>query len=239
MDSDAVVDALRHSPLLGVFLTLLAYRIAIAVNRRFHGHPLSNTVLVGALLVIAAMLAFDIGWEDYRHGAGMLQMLLGPATVALAVPLYNAFAKLKRAALALSVTLVAGGLTGIVSGALLAQYFGLPKTLVLSLMPRSVTTPIAMGIAERIGGIPDLSTAFVIVTGVLGAVAVKPLMRLAGTRDDRVAGFATGIAAHGIGTARVVLMSETAGAFAGLAMGLNGLFTAIVIPFLLGWIGRG
>lgn len=235
MNTEEMLAALRHSPLTGLFLTLLAYRLAIAVNRRFHGHPLSNTVLVGALLVVAALLVLDLPWEAYRQGAGMLQMLLGPATVALAVPLYNAFAKLKRAALALCVTLVAGGLTGILAGSVMARAFGLPEVLVLSLLPRSVTTPIAMGIAERIGGIPDLATAFVIVTGVIGAVLVKPLARLVGAQDDRVVGFATGIAAHGIGTARVVLISETAGAFAGLAMGLNGVFTAIVIPLVLAW----
>ncbi|MBI3145410.1 MAG: LrgB family protein [Pseudogulbenkiania sp.] len=236
MNAGAALVWLRGSPLFGLLLTLLAYRLAMSCNRRAHGHPLTNTVLLGSVLVIAVLLASGIRPDEYMKGAQFIQFLLGPATVGLAIPLYHNLARLKRAATPLTLTLLAGGLTGIVSALGLGMAFGLPREILLSLMPRSVTTPIAMGIAENIGGIPALAVTFVIVSGIFGAVIVKPLFSRLRLDDDLVMGVATGISAHGIGTARVFLLSETAGAFAGLAMGLNGLVTAVLVPVVLGLI---
>ena len=228
-------DALSRiatSPMAGIFITLLAYKLAIVLNRRCHGHPLANTVLVGTLLVIVLVLVFGISYDAYMEGGRFILLLLGPATVALAVPLYHNLPKLKRAAAPLAIALLTGSLAGILSAWWMAQGLGLAPSVALSLMPRSVTTPIAMGVAESIGGIPALTATFVIVSGILGAMLVKPLFSYLGGRDPVVLGFATGIAAHGIGTARVFQLSETAGAFAGLAMGLNGLLTAVLVPLI-------
>jgi len=221
-----------HSPLTGLFLTLLAYRLALALNRRCHGHPLTNTVLIGMVLVIAALSASGMSYEQYMQGARFIHLLLGPATVALAVPLYNNFLRLRKSAVALLSTLVIGGLVGILTGGLLGMAVGLPRPVLLSLLPRSVTTPIAMGIAEQVGGIPSLAAAGVILTGIVGAVMLKWLKQRFPHFDDVTLGFATGIAAHGIGTARALQYSETAGAFSGLAMGLNGLVTAVLVPLV-------
>lgn len=229
---NAVLLWLRHSPLTGLFLTLAAYRLALALNRRCHGHPLTNTVLVGMLLVMAVLLACGIDYDQYMQGARFIHLLLGPATVALAVPLYDNFLRLRKSAPALLITLFVGGVVGILGGALTGTLAGLPRPVLLSLLPRSVTTPIAMGIAEQIGGIPPLAAAFVILTGILGAVMLKSLRRLFPKFDELTIGFATGIAAHGVGTARALQYSETAGAFAGLAMGLNGLVTAVLVPVI-------
>ena len=224
---------LRQSPLTGIFLTLLAYRVALSISRRYHGHPLANTVLVGAGLLIVSLLALGLSFDEYFRGASFIQFLLGPVTVALAIPLYNNLARLKRSAFAILCSIVVGSVAGVASAVLIAVAFDLPPQIVLSLAPRSATTPIAIGVAEAIGGIPTLAAAFVIVTGIIGAVLARPLLALLRMNDDVVLGVATGIAAHGIGTARVFQISETAGAFAGLAMGLTGLVTAVVAPLLV------
>ncbi|WP_235930177.1 LrgB family protein [Craterilacuibacter sinensis] len=227
---------IASSPMAGIFITLLAYKLAILLNKRCHGHPLTNTVLVGSLIVITLLLLSGISYERYMEGGRFILLLLGPATVALAVPLYHNLPKLRRAAGPLAIALCLGALAGILTALYLGQGLDLPHNVVLSLLPRSVTTPIAMGVSEAIGGIPALSATFVIVSGILGAVLVKPLFTWLGWRDDMVLGFATGLAAHGIGTARVFQLSETAGAFAGLAMGLNGLLTAVLVPLVVSWL---
>ena len=226
-------DWLRQSPLTGIFLTLLAYRVALIFSRRYHGHPLANTVLLGAALLISMLLLLGLSFDEYFKGASFIQFLLGPVTVALAVPLYNNLGRLKRSGVAILASIVIGSMAGVISAVLIASAFGLPREIVLSLAPRSATTPIAIGVAEAIGGIPTLAAAFVIVTGIIGAVLAKPLLRLLRMDDDIVLGVATGISAHGIGTARVFQISETAGAFAGLAMGLTGFVTAVITPFLV------
>lgn len=234
-----ISDALREvaaSPVFGIFLTLLAYKLALLLSRRCHGHPLANPVLVGSALVIASLLLLDVSYDAYMAGGKFILLLLGPATVALAVPLYHNLPRLQRAAGPLALTLLVGCVAGIGGAWWFGRAFDLPASIVLSLVPRSVTTPIAMGVAESIGGVPTLAATFVIVSGIFGAVVVKPLFARLHWHDEMVLGFATGLAAHGIGTARVFQISELAGAFAGLAMGLNGLLTAVLAPLLLAYL---
>lgn len=231
--STTVWEWLRHSPLTGVLLTVGAYRLALDVSRRCHGHPLANTVLVGAVLVLSGLAVTGMDVREYMIGASYLQFLLGPVTVALAIPLYHNLARLRQHGGVILISLLAGSVCGVVSAVWLGRWFGLPESIVLSLAPRSVTTPIAMGVSEAIGGMPELTAGFVIVTGIIGAVFAWPIARGLQVRDDLTLGVATGMAAHGIGTARVFQLSETAGAFAGLAMGLAGLLTALLAPWLL------
>lgn len=227
---------LKQSPLTGILLTLLCYRLALSICRRYHGHPLANTVLIGAGMLVGILLLLGLSFENYAHGGNLIQFFLGPVTVALAVPLYNNLGRLKRQAFAIMMTIIVGSMAGIVSAVLFAQWFELPQQVVLSLVPRSATTPIAIAIAESIGGIPVLAATFVIVTGIIGAAIAKPLLGRLKMDDDITLGVATGITAHGIGTARVFQLSETAGAFAGLAMGLTGLLTAVLAPLLLPYL---
>jgi predicted murein hydrolase (TIGR00659 family) len=228
----AALDWMIHAPLTGLFLTLLAYRVALGLNRRCHGHPLTNSVLIGMLLVMAVMQLTGMSYEQYMQGAKFIHLLLGPATVALAVPLYDNFLRLRKSALALLITLAIGSVAGILSGGLLGSLFGMPHQVLLSLLPRSATTPIAMAVAEQVGGIPSVAAACVIVTGIGGAAMFKWLKARFPVLDDVTLGFATGIAAHGVGTARALQYSETAGAFSGLAMGLNGLVTSLLVPLI-------
>ncbi|WP_174874996.1 LrgB family protein [Vogesella oryzae] len=234
--SGGALEWVRHSPLSGVLLTLLAYRIALIFSRRYHGHPLANTVLLGAVIVVLTLLALGMDFQQYMLGAGFIQFLLGPVTVALAVPLYNNLGRLRRNAVTILFCILLGSASGVLTAVLCGQLFGMPHQVLLSLAPRSVTTPIAMGVSEVLGGIPALTATFVIVTGIIGAVFARPVARLCGVKDDVVLGVATGVAAHGIGTARVFQLSETAGAFAGLAMGMTGLFTALLAPLLVHYL---
>jgi len=162
-----------------------------------------------------------------------VHFLLGPATVALAVPLYANFDRLKKNLVPIAGGLVAGSLAAVLSALGIGWALGASRESLLSLAPKSVTTPIAMGIAEKLGGLPSLTAVLVVATGILGAVLARSTLNLLRIEDHAVRGFAVGVAAHGIGTARAFQVSETMGAFAGLAMGLNGLLTAFLFPLLV------
>jgi predicted murein hydrolase (TIGR00659 family) len=224
---------LAASPLLGLTLTLVAYQGAYWLYRRAGFNPLLNPVLVAVAMLVAALHFTDTSYRTYFDGAQFVHFLLGPATVALAVPLYLQFGRLRRLALPLACALLAGSLAAIATAVGVAWMLGAADATLLSIAPKSVTAPIAMGIAEKIGGIPSLTAVMVIMTGVSGAMMAKFLLDALGIRDHGIRGFAVGVAAHGIGTARAFQVSEQAGAFAGLAMGLNGLLTALLMPLLL------
>jgi putative effector of murein hydrolase len=149
------------------------------------------------------------------------------------VPLFRNLAQVRRALWPIGIALLAGSLTAIVSGVGIASLLGADRETLLSLAPKSITTPVAMGVAEEIGGLPSLTAVLVVLTGTFGALVALPLFRLLGVRESAAQGFSLGLTAHGIGTARAFTVDELAGAFAGLAMGLNALVTAIAIPLLL------
>lgn len=224
---------LARTPLLWLALTLAAYLLASDVARRSGNHPLCNPVLIATLLLIGLLTLSGTSYADYFAGAQFIHFLLGPATVALAVPLARSLAQLRRLMLPLLLALLVGSLVAIGSTGLLGQLLGLDGLTIRSLLPRSVTTPIAMGVAEQIGGEPALTAALVILTGMIGAVIANDLLRLLRIEAPAVRGFAIGLAAHGIGTARALQLNAEAGAFAGLAMSLNGILTAIILPLLV------
>jgi predicted murein hydrolase (TIGR00659 family) len=227
---------LEASPLLGLTLTLLAYQAALQVHKRCGGHPLANPVLLAVSALVALLWITDTPYRTYFDGAQFVHFLLGPATVALAIPLYVQLGRLKRMALPLLGALLVGSLTAALSAVAIGRLLGASTTTQLSLAPKSVTTPIAMGIAERIGGLPSLTAVLVIMTGILGAISARTIYRWLHIDDDAVRGFALGIASHGIGTARAFQESEQMGAFAALAMGLNGLMTALLLPVVIPWV---
>ena len=232
---------LSASPLLGLTLTLLAYVAAVRINRLAGRHPLANPVLLAVLALVVLLSVTHTPYRKYFDGAQFVHFLLGPATVALAIPLYAQFGRLKRMAGPLLLALFAGSLTAVISAVVVARLLGASAATLQSLAPKSVTTPIAMGIAERLGGLPSLTAVLVILTGVLGAVGARYVHALLKIEDPAVRGFAIGVASHGIGTARAFEESEQSGAFAALAMGLNGLLTAAMLPVLmpplLRWLG--
>lgn len=226
---------LAATPLMGLTLTLLVYLVAVALNRRCKGHPLANPVLLGVAFLALILTLTGVSYSRYFEGAQFVHFLLGPATVALALPLYAQFNRVKALAIPAGVSLFVGSVIAILSAMLIAWMGNASWSSVLSLAPKSITTPIAMGVSEKIGGLPSLTAVLVIVTGILGAAVCEPWLKWLSVRDHAAQGFAIGMSAHGIGTARAFFMSEEAGAFAALAMGLNGLLTALLVPALVPW----
>ncbi len=221
---------LSQSPLLWLTVTVLTYALADAVSLATRRHPLANPVLHSMWIVGAVLLVTGTSYTTYFAGAQFVHFLLGPATVALAVPLYENRKAVAAAILPMLAALVAGSVTAIVSVVVLAEAAGLPRDIVLSLAPKSVTAGVAMGISEALHADPSLTAVSVILTGIMGAIIVTPLMNRAGITDFRARGFAAGIAAHGIGTARAFQVDAIAGVFSGIAMSLNALVTSLLVP---------
>lgn len=228
---------LAASPLLGLTVTLVAYVLGDRLYRRAKMHPLLNPVLLAVAFLVALLLLTGTPYATYFEGAQFVHFLLGPATVALAVPLYFNRAKLRRLWLPLLGGLVAGSITAAVSAIGIAWLLGGSGETLLSLAPKSVTAPVAMGIAEKLGGLPSLTAILVVATGILGAVLGPMTLNLLRVRDQATRGFALGVTAHGIGTARAFQESEQAGAFSGLAMALNALATAVLLPVIVRLLG--
>lgn len=226
---------LTQTPLLWLTVTLAAYAVADAVAQRAGRHPLANPVLISVVLVGGMLVASGTEYRTYFQGAQFIHFLLGPATVALALPLWEHRALVMRSAVPMLAALVAGSVTAAVSAIGIARLLGAPDAVVVAIAPKSVTAGVAMSISEGMGGDPALTAVLVIMTGILGALIVTPLMDALGIRDYRARGFAVGLASHGIGTARAFQVDPVAGTFAGIAIGLNAVMTALVVPWLAGW----
>ena len=236
MSADSMTEIwvyLSAQPLVWLTLTLAAYLIAVTLHRKAGGHPAANPVLISVAILVALLLATDTPYQRYFDGAQFVHFLLGPATVALAVPLHGQLKRLVAMGGPILVALVVGSLVAGLSAYTIGALLGASAPTLASLAPKSVTTPIAMGIAERLGGLASLTAVFVILTGIFGAIFADGLLRRLGVKDEASIGFALGLASHGIGTARAFQLSEQTGAFAALAMGLNGLLTALTLPWLL------
>jgi len=221
---------LSEGPLLWLTVTLMAYLAAERISLLAGRAPLANPVLLAVILLAVTLWATGTEYETYFEGAQFVHFLLGPATVALAVPLHANLGRVRQALVPMLAALLAGSLTAISVALGIGWLMGLEMQALSSLAPKSATAPVAMGVAERIGGAPALTAVLVILTGVIGAIVVSPLMTILRIRDWRARGFALGVAAHGIGTARAFQVNETAGAFSGIGMGLNAILTAILAP---------
>ena len=235
-DLHAIWVYLAETPLLWLTATLVAYAVADAVSAALGRHPLANPVVLAAGLLIGLLAATRTSYQDYFEGAQFVHFLLGPATVALAVPLWRNRARVRANLAPICAALLAGSLTAILSAAGIAWALGAPEAVVASVAVKSTTAPIAMAIAENLGGVPALAAVLVVLTGILGAVIVTPLMNALKVTDYAARGFAVGVASHGIGTARAFQVSEEAGVFAGIAMGLNGALTAalfLLLPLMI------
>lgn len=229
---------LAASPLLGLSMTLCAYLAAQRIGAWCNGAPIANPVAIAIAIVVGILSLSGMSYERYFAGAQFVHFLLGPATVALAVPLVRQLPRLRQHWLPLMSALLAGCVTAIVSVVVMARLLGATPALIATLAPKSVTSPIAMAVAERLGGLPSLTAALVIGTGIFGAMFATWLFHGLRVRSDAARGFAMGLAAHGIGTARAFQLSPEMGAFAGLAMGLNGALTALLAPWLVPLVTR-
>ena len=225
---------LSGSPLLALTLTLCAYQIGLLVHERCGSHPLANPVAIAIVIVAATITAIRMPYSKYFEGAQFVHFLLGTATVSLAVPVYQGLSALRGRMLALGVTLAVGAVTSIVSAVAIARLLGADRFITGGLYAKSLTTPIAMGVAERIGASPTLTAVYAVSTGVLGAVLGRYLLDAVGCRVWWQRGFVIGIVAHGIGTSRAFAVHPEAGAYASLAMGLHGICAAVLLPWIVG-----
>lgn len=232
MDLQSLWVYLAARPLSALLFTLLAYQAGLWLYQRSGRRTWCNPVLIAVLLLSGLLKLSDTDYATYFEGAQFVHFLLGPATVALAVPIYRQWQAVRRSIGAIAMALTCGSATAITSALLVGWAAGATPAVLASLAPKSVTTPIAMSLAEYGGGLVSLTAVLVIVTGILGAMVGPPLLDLIRVRDPHARGLALGAAAHGIGTARAVQESTAAAAFAGLAIGLNGLATALLLPWI-------
>jgi predicted murein hydrolase (TIGR00659 family) len=217
-------------PLAGLFLTVAAYEASLAVGRMLGSPSWANPVL-GSIVIVGSVLSFaGESYADYFETAKFIHQLLAPAVVALAIPLHNNLALIRRSALAIASAIGVGSLAAALSTVIIARSLGADHGVILSLAPKSVTTPVAIGVSYEIGGIPELTTVAVIISGIFGAIVTVPLLRLFGITCPRAIGLAGGVAGHGITTARLLQIDETAGAFSGLAMGLSAIAVGTLMP---------
>ncbi|MDH5386910.1 MAG: LrgB family protein [Gammaproteobacteria bacterium] len=236
-DLAAIWVYLSATPLLGLTITLIAYSLAYRLYIYANSNPLLNPVLTSVIVLIILLVLTNTSYETYFAGGQFVHFLLGPATVALAIPLYQQCSKLRQLFIPVAITVISGVIIGAFSSIGIAWFLGASLQTQLSLSPKSVTAPVAMGISEQIGGLPSLTAVLVVVTGIIGATIGTKLFDLMRIKDDSVKGIAMGITAHGIGTARAFQVSPEMGAFSGLAMALSAFASAVILPWLLNLIG--
>jgi putative effector of murein hydrolase len=214
-----------------VTLTVLVYTIGLAIQRACRGAAVANPVLISILVISCLLKATGTSYQTYFAGGQFIHFLLGPATVALAVPLVKNLEHLKRNLLGVTI----GSLVSIVSGFALVELCGGTRQVALSMAPKAVTSPIAIDVAQAVGGIPALSAILAITSGIVVATFIQPLLPWVKTGDAHVFGLAAGNVGSGIGAAQAIRFNELAGAFASVAIALNGLLTALVVPVLVNW----
>jgi predicted murein hydrolase (TIGR00659 family) len=226
---------LASTPLFGLTATLVTYAIAQAFYDRLDRAPWANPVLWSVVCIGGLLVATGTPYPAYFAGAQFVHVLLGPAVVALAWPLWQRRAEVRRRGVALVLAALVGGLAAAGSAVLLAWMLGMPGEILRSLAPKSVTAPVAMGIAERLGGVPALAAVFAVITGIVGALSAKYLFNAMGIDSWAVRGFALGTSSHGIGAARALQVHEDAGAYAGIALGLQVLLASLLMPLIFRW----
>ena len=232
---DSIVEIwvyLSGSPLIALFITLVAYQIGLWAYQKAKQNPLVNPVAIAVILVASFIELIDMPYETYFQGAQFIHFLLGSATVALAIPIYRGIDSLKNRVIPLLVALLWGGAISIATGVGISTLLGADKNIIGAFYSKSVTAPIAMGIAERIGTSPTLTAIFAVCTGILGAILAPYVLNLLRIKPWWQRGFPTGVASHGIGASRAFSINVEAGAYASLAMGLHGIAGSIAIPLI-------
>lgn len=220
-----------------IALTFIVFLVSRLLQRRT-GIVFLNPILISIVVLIVVLSCFGIDYETYREGGDYIEFWLKPAVVALGVPLYRQLENIKKQLLPLLLAELAGCVVGIVSVVLVAEFLGATKEIVLSLAPKAVTTPIAMEIATAMGGIPSLTAAVVVCTGIFGGMAGFRMVKMSHIKSPIATGLSIGTAAHAVGTAAVMEeRGQRCGAFSSLGLTLNGLFTALLAPLILSWLG--
>lgn len=229
---------LWSQPLIFMLVCLLATIGVYAISRRLYfwlnQSPLLHPLTISTLVIALGLYFFQVDVVDYKRSITLLELLLGPATVALAVPLYNQLPVLRRLGFKVLLPIIIGGSLAPIIAWLSVYFLDTPLQLQMTMLVKSITTPLAMGTADLIGGTPELAAVIVILTGIVGATFAPWLIMLTKTDSEYSQGLALGSVAHVVGTSRALSISETCGAFATLGLCLNGIFTALLLPLLFG-----
>jgi predicted murein hydrolase (TIGR00659 family) len=220
------------TPAFGVILSLAAFEVGLLINRKTK-ISLLNPLLIALCIIISILKFFDISLDDYNRGGQVISFLLGPATVALAVPLYKNIQLLKKNALPILGGIFIGSSIGIASIILMSKVMKLDTVLGLSLIPKSITTPIGMEVSKQIGGLPEITVAAIIITGLTGAILAEAVFKLLKINDPVAVGIAIGTSSHALGTTKAIEMGEAEGAMSGLAIGIAGLMTVLIAPLMM------
>lgn len=219
-------------PLFALVLTLGAYLFGVEVQKRVR-NPLANPVLIAIVIIGVTLRLMHLSYQAYFTGAQFIHFMLGPATVALAIPMVRALEHMRRGFWPMMAALCAGSLVGLITGYGLVRLLGGSQAVALSMAPKSLTTPIAIAVSASIGGIPSLSAVLAIIGGILVAVSIDPLLHRLRIREPAARGLAAGTAGSGIGASRVIPQHTISAAFAGVAIGANGIITALLAPILV------
>ena len=226
------MNVIINSPLFGILLTLVAFEIGVTISKKFK-YSFLNPLLIANILIVGFLLLTGISLESYNVGGDYISVLLSPATVVLAVPLYKQISKLKQFWKPILAGIFAGSLTSMACVIAVSRLVGLSETLMLSLLPKSITIPMGSVVSEQIGGIPSVTIISIVITGITGAVAAPAVCRFCRIKHKVAQGIAIGTASHALGTTKAMEMGEVQGAMSSLSIGIAGLFTAIVAPIIL------
>ena len=229
------MNAIINSPLFGILLTLVAFEIGVTISKKFK-YSFLNPLLIANILIVGFLLTTGISLESYNVGGDYISVMLSPATVVLAVPLYRQISKLKQFWKPILAGIFAGSLTSLACVIVVSKLIGLSNTLMLSLLPKSITIPMGSVVSAQIGGIPSVTIIAITITGITGAVAAPAVCRFCRIKNKVAQGIAIGTASHALGTTRAMEMGEVQGAMSSLSIGVAGLFTAIVAPVIISLI---
>jgi len=233
MNIEALTTYITTTPLIWLLITLGSFKLGIIIYERFNKNPLLQPIIISYFIIICALFMTGVSYEEYFKSVEIIHFFLGPATVALALPLYNNLKYIKSLFFPILITLLIAGTFSIVLAVFLLWVLGAQLPTILSMTTKSITAPIAIITSEQIGAIPSLAVGFVIITGIIGAVLGTTIFKLLNIKHDTSKGFALGVISHGIGTARAIEISQKAAAFSALAMGLSGIVTAIFLPLIV------
>ena len=236
MNLDALIQYISSTPLTWLILTLGSFKLGIIIYEKFDKHTLLQPIIISYVIIMSALLITGVSYEEYFKGVEIIHFFLGPATVALALPLFNNLKHIKSLFVPIMITLVVAGVFSILISVGLLWVLDAKLPTILSMTTKSITAPIAIITSEQIGAIPSLAVGFVIITGIIGALLGTGIFKLMKIKHDTSKGFALGVISHGIGTARAIEISEKAAAFAALAMGLSGIFTAVFLPLVIQFV---
>jgi len=225
------MEIISH-PLFGIILTLGTFEVGKRIYNRFR-LPILNPILIAILLIVGVLMIFKIPLASYESGSNMLSLFLGPVTVILAVPLYKQLDLLKSHLFPILIGVTVGAITSITSVVILGKVMGLEKVLLLSMAPKSITTPIGMELSKNIGGIQAITIVGIMITGITGAVAAPIICEIFRIKNKVARGIGIGAASHAVGTSKAIEMGEVEGAMSGLAIGLTGVATIVVLPLML------